>query len=132
MSITNEWAHAHSTLVSLALRGDNIEGAPEPVSADYALILDPQTGGGLVIEGTTTELLRMLDYARHTVSTYDTTSADTARATLRDWDTFTTDHAALTTRALNGEISHEIADQIEDEALGRAGALAAALRTLLG
>lgn len=130
MSITTEWAQAHDTLISLALRGDEIEGAPEPVTSDYALMLDPRTGGGLVIEGTTTELLRLLDYARHTVSTYDN-RADTARAALKEWDNFTTDHATLTTRALNGEIPHEIADQAEDEALGRASALAAALRTLL-
>ena len=70
MRSSHQTVRALDVIVSLAFAGDGIPDG-DLITADCALIIDTPDRPGLILEGTTTELLRLLDSAHLTVSTYN-------------------------------------------------------------
>lgn len=56
MGISAEWGRASDTTVEVAHRGAHPFNSADPVEADAALVFDPNSGGGLVVEGSAREL----------------------------------------------------------------------------
>ena len=117
MGISAEWGRASDTTVEAAHRGAHPFNSADPVEADDALVFDPNSGGGLVVEGSARELAAMLAAARAALA------PTLAAGALKSWRRYREVHAASDTYA---------ADQYEDNELpGVAAALAEALAALL-
>ena len=115
MGISAEWGRASDTTVEAAHRGAHPFNSADPVEADAALVFDPNSGGGLVVEGSARELAARAALAP--------TLAAGALKSRRRYREVHTALAASDTCA---------ADQYEDNELpGVAAALAEALAALL-
>jgi len=120
MGISAEWGRASDTTVEAAHRGAHPFNSADPVEADAALVFDPNSGGGLVVEGSARELAAMLAAARAALA------PTLAAGALKSWRRYREVHTAL---AASDTCA---ADQYEDNELpGVAAALAEALAALL-
>lgn len=121
MGISAEWGRASDTTVEAAQRGARPFNSDDPVDSPAALVFDPNSGGGLVVEGSARELATMLATARAALP------PTLAAEALRDWNRYQEIHTALVASDSYG------ADQYEDDQLPDvAAALAEALIALLG
>ena len=120
MGISAEWGRASDTTVEAAHRGAHPFNSADPVEADAALVFDPNSGGGLVVEGSARELAAMLAAARAALA------PTLAAGALKSWRRYHEVHTALAASDTYA------ADQYEDNELpGVAAALAEALAALL-
>lgn len=116
MGISAEWGRASDTTVEAAHRGAHPFNSADPVEADAALVFDPNSGGGLVVEGSTRELAAARAALAPTL----------AAGALKSWRRYDEVHTALAASDTYA------ADQCEDNELpGVAAALAEALAALL-
>jgi hypothetical protein len=120
MGISAEWGAAADTTVTVAAQSEHIFSSDEPVSKPAALVIDPQSGGAMVIEGAASEIADVLDRARRALG------PALAAEALADWKEYQRVHAQLL-----GD-NPEQADQYENDRLPElARALAAALRVFI-
>jgi len=121
MGISAEWGRASDTAVEVVHRGDQPFGSADAVEATAALVFDPSSGGGLVVEGSARELDAMLAAARAALA------PALAAEALAEWNRYETTHAELLSSDPSG------ADRYEDDHLPDVAAtLAAALAAQLG
>ena len=120
MGISAEWGNAADSTVTVAAQGEYIFNSDEPVSKPAALVIDPQSGGAMVIEGAASEIADVLDRARRALG------PALAAEALAEWEEYQRIHAQLV------EGAPDQADDYEDHRLPEvARALAAALRVFL-
>jgi len=116
MGISAEWGRASDTTVEVAHRGAHPFNSADPVEADAALVFDPNSGGGLVVEGSARELAAARAALAPTL----------AAGALKSWRRYHEVHTALAASDTYA------VDQYEDNELpGVAAALAEALAALL-
>ncbi|WP_348542393.1 hypothetical protein [Dietzia kunjamensis] len=116
MGISAEWGRASDTTVEVAHRGAHPFNSADPVEADAALVFDPNSGGGLVVEGSARELAAARTALAPTL----------AAGALKSWRRYHEVHTALAASDTYA------VDQSEDNELpGVAAALAEALAALL-
>ena len=117
MGISAEWGAAADITVTVAARGEYIFNSDEPVDNPAALVIDPQSGGAMVIEGAASEIVNILDRARRVLA------PALAAEALADWKEYQRVHAQLL-----GD-NPEQADQYENDRLPEvAGILAEAVQ----
>ena len=120
MGISAEWGAAADITVTVATQGEYIFSSDEPVSKPAALVIDPQSGGAMVIEGAASEIVDVLDRARRALSPALAVEA------LAEWEGYQRIHTQLV------EGDTEQADEYEDHRLPElARALAVALRVFI-
>ncbi|MBB1012330.1 hypothetical protein BXY47_0102 [Dietzia kunjamensis] len=119
MGVSAEWGRASDTTVEAAQRGAHPFSSADPVEA-AAPVFDPNSGGGLVVEGGARELAAMLAAARAALA--PTLAADA----LKNWRRYHEVHTALAASDAYAADQHE-----DNELPGVAAALAEALAALL-
>ena len=120
MGISAEWGRASDTTVEVAQRGAHPFNSADPVEAGAALVFDPSSGGGLVVEGSARELAAMLATAHAALA------PALAAEALAEWNRYEKTRADLIASDPYGADRHED-DHLPDVAATLAEAVAAML-----
>jgi|GEM_PF-4922941 len=109
MSIRIEWGHASDTTITLGRRDDRPFGGQDGIDAEHALVIDPMTGTGIILEGDARQLDDLLVRARQALAdVLEETPSDALAA----WHDYLATH-----RQIMAEVGEGAADDYEDETL---------------